>query len=178
MKSRIIGKKQLLSLSLVLAFGLSVFVNWYYTNQYKDIEEPNITKTHNFGDAQLVNSDKVIESTEDYLANAKLNRTKAHDNSIKHLEEIISDKNSDKDMVASAKEKLLNISDQIKAETDIENLIKAQLKCDCLVTYNVDSIEVVMPEKSVNDKTVTQIKDIILVKTSLSSDKILIIEFK
>ena len=38
MKSRIIGKKQLLSLSLVIALGFSVFVNWYYTNQYTDIE--------------------------------------------------------------------------------------------------------------------------------------------
>ena len=48
MKSRIIGKKQLLSLSLVLALGLSVYVNWYYTNQNTDTEMPEITKTHNF----------------------------------------------------------------------------------------------------------------------------------
>lgn len=178
MKSRIIGKKQLLSLSLVVAFGLSVFVNWYYTNQYSNTQEPEVTKTHNFGDAQLVNSDKVLDGTEDYFSNAKLNRTKAHDNSIKYLEDIIADKNSDKDMVASAKKKLLNISEQIKTETDIENLIKAQLKEDCVVTYNLDSIEVVMPEKSVNDKSVTKIKNIILAKTSLSSDKILIIELK
>ena len=178
MKSRIIGKKQLLSLSLIIAFGLSIYVNWYYTNQFSETVEPEITKTHNLGDAQLVNSDTVLEDNEEYFSNAKLNRTKAHDDSIKHLEEIIADKNSDKDMVASAKEKLLNISDQIKTETDIENLIKAQLKEDCVVTYNLDSIEVVMPEKSVNDKTVTKIQDIILAKTSLTSDKILIIEFK
>ncbi len=178
MKSRIIGKKQLLSLSLIIAFGLSIYVNWYYTNQYSDVQEPDVTKTHNLGDAQLVNSDNVLEGSEEYFSNAKLNRIKAHDNAIKHLEEIIADKNSDKDMVASAKEKLLNISDQIKTETDIENLIKAQLKEECIVTYSLDSIEVVMPEKSVNDKTVTKIQDIILAKTSLTSDKILIIELK
>lgn len=178
MKSRIIGKKQLLSLSLVIAFGLSVFVNWYYTNQFNETEKPDVSKTHNLGEAQLVNSDNAIVDSKDYFSEAKLNRTKAHDNSIKHLEEIIADKNSDKDIVVSAKEKLINISDQIKMETDIENLIKAQLKNECLVTYNVDSIEVIMPEKSVTENSIVKIKDIILAKTSLSSDKILIIELK
>ena len=178
MKSRIIGKKQLLSLSLVLALGLSVYVNWYYTNQFKETENPEVTKTHNLGDAQLVNSSNTEINSDDYFVDAKFNRTKAHDNSIKHLEDIISDKNSDKETVALAKNKLVNISEQIKIETDIENLIKAQLKNDCVVTYNIDSIEVVMPEKTVNENSVIKIKDIILAKTSLQSDKILIIELK
>ena len=178
MKSKIIGKKQLLSFSLILALGLSVYVNWYYTNQFSEEDKPDVTKTHNLGEAQLVNSSGTALSSEDYFADAKINRTKAHDNSIKHLEEIISDKNSDRETVELAKNKLVNISEQIKIETDIENLIKAQLKNECIVTYDNDSIEVVMPEKSVNENSVIKIKDIILAKTSLSSDKILIIELK
>lgn len=178
MKSRIIGKKQLLSLSLVFALGLSVYVNWYYTNQHTELEKPDVTNTHNLGDAQLVNSSNTEISSDSYFVDAKLNRTKAHDNSIKHLEDIIADKNNDKDTVALAKDKLINISEQIKIETDIENLIKAQLKNDCVVTYNVDSIEVVLPHKTVNEKSIIKIKDIILAKTSLESDKILIIELK
>ncbi len=178
MKSRIIGKKQLLSLSLILALGLSVYVNWYYTNQFTDTEKPEITNTHNFGDAQLVNSNGTAISTSDYFTDAKLNRTKAHDNSIKHLKNIISNKDSDKQTIELAKIKLVNISEQIKIETDIENIIKAQLKSECLVTYNLDSIEVVIPEKHASEKNIIKIKDIILAKTSLPSDKILIIELK
>ena len=34
MKSKIIGKKQLLIFTLVSAFSLAVFVNWYYTNKF------------------------------------------------------------------------------------------------------------------------------------------------
>ena len=178
MKSRIIGKKQLLSLSLILALGLSVYVNWYYTNQFTDTEKPEITNTHNFGDAQLVNSNSTSINTSDYFTDAKLNRTKAHDNSIKYLKNIISDKDSDKQTIELAKIKLVNISEQIKIETDIENIIKAQLKNECLVTYNMDSIEVVIPEKQASEKNIIKIKDIILAKTSLPSDKILIIELK
>ena len=178
MKSRIIGKGQLLSLSLVLALGLSVYVNWYYTNQYTETEKPEATNTYNLGDAQLVNSSNTEISNDSYFADAKLNRTKAHDNLIKHLENIIADKNNDNETVTMAKNKLVNISEQIKLETDIENLIKAQLKNECVVTYDDDSIEVVMPEKTVNESSVIKIKDIILAKTSLESDKILIIELK
>ncbi len=178
MKSRIIGKKQLLTLSLIIAFGLSVFVNWYYTNNNSDLKLPEVTKTHNIGDAQLVNSNNTTINNKDYFTEAKLNRDKAHDESTKHLKNIISDKESDNETVLLAKERLINISEQIKLETDIENLIKAQLKNDCIVTYNIDGIEVVIPKNSLDENSVVKIKDIILAKTKLTSDKIIIIELK
>lgn len=178
MKSKIIGKKQLLSLSLVIAFGLSVYVNWYYTNNYNDISEPETSEYVNLGEAQLVNSNKMSENKEEYFTQAKLNREKAHDEAIKNLEEIISNKNFDEETVSLARNKLVNISNDIKLETDIENIIKAQLSEDCLVTYNEDSIEVIMPKKTVNDESVIKVKDIILSKTDLTSEKIVIIELK
>ncbi len=178
MKSKIIGKKQLLSLSLVLALGLSVYVNWYYTNNYNDISEPETSEYVNLGEAQLVNSNKMSENKEEYFTQAKLNREKAHDEAIKNLEEIISNKNFDEETVSLARNKLVNISNDIKLETDIENIIKAQLSEDCLVTYNEDSIEVIMPKKTVNDESVIKVKDIILSKTDLTSEKIVIIELK
>ncbi len=178
MKSKIIGKNQLLSLSLVLALGLSVYVNWYYTNNYKDISEPETSESVNLGEAQLVNSNKMSENKEEYFTQAKLNRTKAHDEAIKSLEDIITNKNFDEETINLAKNKLVNISNDIKLETDIENIIKAQLSEDCLVTYNEDSIEVIMPKKTVNDESVVKVKDIILSKTDLTSEKIVIIELK
>lgn len=178
MKSKIIGKKQLLSLSLVIALGLSVYVNWYYTNNYNDISEPETSEYVNLGEAQLVNSNKMSENKEEYFTQAKLNREKAHDEAIKNLEEIISNKNFDEETVSLARNKIVNISNDIKLETDIENIIKAQLSEDCLVTYNEDSIEVIMPKKTVNDESVIKVKDIILSKTDLTSEKIVIIELK
>ena len=59
MKSKIIGKKQLLSFALLIALGLSVYVNWYYTNNYNNLTEPETTEYHNLGEAQLVNSGNV-----------------------------------------------------------------------------------------------------------------------
>lgn len=176
MKSRIINRKQLLTVSLVFALALAVFVNWYYTKPEKSPTKPDVTMQSNLGDAQYVNSDKV--EVENYFETAELNRKKAHDTLKDYLSDVISDNAVDDDTKALAREKLTKISEQIKTESDIENLITAQTNSKCVVTYNDESIEVVLPRGTVNDSVVIKIKDIIISKTKLSSDKITIIETK
>ena len=176
MKSRIIGRKQLLTFSLVFALGLAVFVNWYYTKPQGNTTKPDVTNEANLGDAQYVNSDLV--ETENYFEAAEINRKKAHDSAKDYLSSIIADSTVDEDTKASAREKLTKISEQIKIENDIENLITAQTNSKCLVTYNNDSIEVILPKDTLDDKSVIKIKDIIVSKTKLTTDKITIIETK
>lgn len=178
MKSKIIGKKQLLSFSLVVALGLSLYVNWYYTNNFNDTATPETSEYHNLGDAQLVNSDNVTYNQSEYFTEARLNREKAHDESVRKLEEIISNNENDKETVSLAKNEMISLSKMIKLEVDIENIIKAQLSEDCLVTYNDNSIEVIMPKGTVKDDNVVKIKDIVISKTDLSSEKIIVIELK
>jgi stage III sporulation protein AH len=177
MKSKIIGKKQLLSFSLVVALGLSVYVNWYYTNNFNDATTPESTEYHNLGDAQLVNSNSVTNIS-DYFTQAKINREKSHDEAIDNLEDIISNNENDKETVTLAKNELMKISEMIKLEVDIENIIKAQLSEDCLVTYNDNSIEVIMPKGTVNESNIVKIKDIVLSKSDVSAEKIVVIELK
>lgn len=173
MKSRIIGRKQLLTFSLVFALGLAVFVNWYYTKPQNIEKEPEVTNNANLGDAQYVNSDSVEA---DFFQSAELNRNKAHDSAKEYLSSIIADEKIDEETKASAREKLINISEQIKVENDIENLVSAQIKNKCIVTYDLESIEVILPKDTVNEEVALKIKSIILSKTKLTSDKITIIE--
>jgi stage III sporulation protein AH len=177
MKSKIIGKKQLLSFSLVVALGLSVYVNWYYTNNFNDATTLESTEYHNLGDAQLVNSNSVTNIS-DYFTQAKINREKSHDEAIDNLEDIISNNENDKETVTLAKNELMKISEMIKLEVDIENIIKAQLSEECLVTYNDNSIEVIMPKGTVNESNIVKIKDIVLSKSDVSAEKIVVIELK
>ena len=177
MKSKIIGKKQLLSFSLVLALGLSVYVNWYYTNNYDDISKPETTDNYNLGEAQLVNSDNMSQNTDDYFTKARVDRTKAHDEALNNLEDII-ENSKDEETVSLARNKLVDISEHIKIENDIENIINAQLGTDNLVTYNDESIDVIMPKGSLNNESVIKIKDIVLSKTDVSTENIIIIELK
>ena len=95
----------------------------------------------------------------------------------KCLEDIINN-SSDEETVSLARNKLINISEQIKIESDIENIIKAQVGYDNLVTYNDESIDVIMPKGSLNNESVLKIKDIVLSKTDVSAENIIIIELK
>lgn len=175
MKSRIIGKKQLLIFTLVGALGLSVFINWYYSNPKQDIVEPELTEKNNLGEAQYVNSNSITDSNE-FFNNANMNRTKAHDLAKENLNEIINNPNSSKETIDLAREKLFKISEQIKLEADIENIVKSQTNSQCLVTMSENNIEVILPKESINESLIVKIKNIILSKTELSSEQISIIE--
>lgn len=176
MKSRIIGRKQLLTFSLVFALGLAVFVNWYYTKPQENVTEPEVTKEANLGDAQYVNSSNI--DSDNYYEAAEINRKKAHDSAKDYLTSIISDNAVDEDTKASAREKLTKISEQIKLENDIENIINAQTNSKCIVTYSDNSIEVLLPNGVLDEKSVIKIKDLIISKTKLTPDKITLIETK
>jgi stage III sporulation protein AH len=112
------------------------------------------------------------------FANAKVNRTKAHDNAKESLQSIINDTNTNDDAKASAREKLIKLSENIKLEADCENLISAQTSTSCLVTIDFDSVEVVVPKGTINDTILIKIKDIILSKTDINGKNITIIELK
>ena len=178
MKSKIIGKKQLLIFSLVSAFSLAVFVNWYYTNKFDTSQKPEINENVNLGDAQLVNSNSVNSNSDEFFSTAKVRKSKAHSEAKKHLEDIINNKNFDNETITLAKHELVNLSETIKTETDVENIIEAQLKLDSVVIMSTDNIEILLPGNIINDDIIKKIRNIVLSKTSLSSDKIIIMEVK
>lgn len=179
MKSKIIGRKQLLVATVSLALCAAVFINWYYTKPKGLSEEnkPEVSENVNLGEAQYVNGSKNIDES-DYFGVARLNRTKAHDSSKERLQEIISDEKVDDETKSMAREKLVSMSAGIKTEADIENLITAQLNKSCLVTLDADSIEIVLPKGTINSEILIKVKDIVISKTSFSSENITIIELK
>lgn len=173
MKSKIIGRKQIIAFILSLSLCVAVYVNWYYTKNENKIEnEPEITDEVNLGDAQFVNSDNLIE---DYFETARINRTKAHDSAKEMLQTII-DSDADDNTKASARERLTYLSEIIKIEADCENLITAQISDNCIVTIDTETAEVIVPSGKLNENIIIKIKDIILSKTKITADNITIVE--
>lgn len=176
MKSKVISRKHILAVTLTCSLALAVFVNWYYTKpDGLQNQEPEVTDNINLGDAQFVNSASV---TENYFQNARLNRTKAHDSAKESLQAILNDSSIDEETKASSREKLTALSEFIKLEADCENLITAQISRECLVTIDFDSVEVIVPKGSIDEKSVIKIKDIILTKHNVKAENITIIELK
>lgn len=178
MKSRIINKKHILFFTMLIALSGALFINWYYTNNQKDNIEVETTDKSFLGEAQYVNSGSVTTGEQNYFNEAIVKRTKSHDTARSELNEIINSSNYDNETKKLAKEKLISLSEQIKTETDIENLITAQLGTECLVTYNQETIEIIINSDTINDNEIIKIKNIVISKTKLSSEQISIIELK
>lgn len=178
MKSRILKKRQIAAGAAAVALCTAVFLNWYYTNQEKTPQNtPEKASEVNLGDAQYVNGTNVTNES-DYFTTAEINRSKAHDTAKEYLESIVSDENVDSEEKEAAKKKLIDISNEIKTETDIQNLITAKLNCKCLVTLNDSKIEVILPKGVLTDDKLITIKDIVTGNSNVSSDSITVIELK
>ena len=68
------------------------------------------------------------------------------------------------------------LSKTIKLEADIEALISAKLKCECVVMINNDNVEVVVTKGNLNDASILQIMDAVLNNTEVKAENIKISE--
>ncbi len=178
MKSRILKKRQIAAGAAAVALCTAVFLNWYYTKHgVNQPQMPEVTSEVNLGDAQYVNGTNVTTES-DYFTAAEVNRSKAHDTAKEYLESIAADENIDSEEKEAAKKKLIDISNEIKTETDIQNLITAKLNCKCLVTLNDSKVEVILPKGVLTDDKLITIKDIVTANSNITSDSITVIELK
>ena len=186
--SMIIKKRQLVIATLVLALGAAIFINWYYSGPRAEVtglktetttggeSVKNIDSKEGdmLGDAQYVNSTNVASS--DYFAEARLKRSAAHDEALEALNDIIKDSSSKSEAVKEAEKKLNEIADSYKKEANIENLIKAKIKGDCIAVINDKNAEIIVEKGMLNDSTVVLIKEIVLKQTDLPAENVIIID--
>lgn len=179
----VVKKRQLIASTLIIALGAAIFVNWYYTRPQakstsSSVENTTVVSTNveddaSLGDAQLVNA-----SASKFFSQSKIKRNEAHDEALEALNDVIKDSSSAASAVSQAEKDLKSISEEIKLEADIENLITAKTGSNCLVIINGDKIEVIVEKGIVNETVNTQITDIIVTQDSKFSENITIIEAK
>lgn len=187
----LIKRRQLIMATLVVALGSAVFVNWYFTNSdnnAKSTGEPTNEYVQNLGEAKYVNSDKTgtkdttnkatatASKNTDYFTTVKLKRTKAHDEALEKMKTLLKDAPENSESTEEIKNSINELSDIIKLEADIEALISAKLKCECVVMINNDNVEVVVKKGVLNDSTIMQIMDAVLNNTSVKAENIKISE--
>lgn len=195
-----IGKRQIVLATLVVALGAAVFVNWYYTKPDAEKANTGVTVTEqatqaagNLGDALLVNSstasskDSTQESKaqqaqaqaeDEYFAQARLNRSTAHDKAVETLKKTIEDSKASSEAVKTATQELATLSKAIKLEADTENLINAKIGSPCVVVIGSNTAQVVVGKGVLKDNVTVQIKEIVLKQTGFSVENITIMEAK
>lgn len=130
----------------------------------------------NYGDAQLVATNG--KSAQKYFEETRLSREKSRDEALDVLQKTLKNaKISDTEKV-NATEKLAKIVQDITTETDVENLVKAKGFVDCVAFISEDKITVAVQPQSagLTVQQVAQVRDIVLGKTSVTAQNIVIIE--
>ena len=187
----LIKRRQLIMATLVVALGSAVFVNWYFTNSDANVveeSEKGSEYVQNIGEAKYVNSnnaeteDTTNSSTAtaskntDYFTTVKLKRTKAHDEALADMKTLLKEAPENSKNAEEIGETIDSLSKTIKLEADIEALISAKLKCECVVMINDDNAEVVVTKGNLNDASILQIMDAVLNNTEVKAENIKISE--
>lgn len=176
----IIRKKQLVSIALVLTLSAAVFVNWYFSRPGVEsvidtTETTEKRQSDNLGDAQYVSATAASSET---MADFKVKREAAHDEAKEALESVIKDAKSDSEAAKKAAEALTELSQDIKRETDLENLITAKISSENVVIIDGDVCQVIVNSGVLTDNISLQIKDLVIKQTSIPAQNITIVELK
>ncbi|MBR2028916.1 MAG: SpoIIIAH-like family protein [Oscillospiraceae bacterium] len=132
----------------------------------------------NYGDAQLVAT--TAKSAQKYFEETRLTRQKSRDEALDVLQKTLKNAKIPESEKTQATEKLAVIVKDITTETDVENLVKAKGFSDCVAFISDGKITVAVQTKSgeLTKQNVAQIRDIVLSKTAIDSQNIVVIEVK
>ena len=172
----IIGKKQIILAGMTLILGLAVYINYAVSTSDGKIKATDVVKSQsvNYGDAQLVSTD----STSDYFAQARLNRSASRDEAVSTLQTIMGGGDLTEDERVTDALAAVETSQLIESESNIESMIKSMGYQECIVYLDGESAKVVVQTEGLDSAQAAAIKDVILGEISVPSEKIRIFEVK
>lgn len=199
----LLKKRQVLTATLIIALCAAITVNWYFTKPESSTDKLTTSAdeavTGNLGDTLFVAGTTVSEedaseesdvsdvseievadtvSAEDYFSSAKLKRQNTYDETIDNIEKILNDESVDKSQKNEITVMLTDYQNDMKMQTDAENLITAKTGSECLVVINGEECQVVLEKNTLTDTIILQITEIIEKNTNIFSENLTIIELK
>ncbi len=135
-------------------------------------------ETKNYGDAQLVATTKT--DSDKYFEQARLSRQKTRDEALDTLQKTLKNAKLSDTEKKDATNKLARIIRDMTSETDIENMVKAKGFSDCVASIADGKISVAVRPVSgeLSKSDVAKVRDIVLSKTTISSQNIVVVEVK
>ena len=194
------SKRQLTLLTLVVALGVAVYLNWEYAKNDNGFAvtdtapvDASVVETvtdgtaggvtealpdKNYGDAQLVSANAAGGSK--FFEQARLTRTKSRDEALDKLQKSLKAANLTEEEKTKLTDHLTAVIAGITAESDIENMIKAKGFVDCVAFVDGEKINISVQTGSegLDAAAVAQIRDVVLSKMETSAKNITIVEVK
>lgn len=157
----VLHKKQIVIGALVVMVGVAGYLNWKYegTQQVDGdmVAVSDTNKEERIGEATFVSN-----TGGDYFSSCKSNRETVRSKSIELLKSISNNTSSTQEAKDKAQNEIFEISKNIEAEGNIENLIKAKGFEDAVVFINDGCVTVTVKSEGLTASETAKIKDIIL----------------
>ncbi len=200
---RMLTRKKLTLLSLVVALGVAVYLNWEYAKTgasaygltvdgeaqstvqtAAEVEEVSLngeeqpTADKNYGEAQLVSLSS--EEVSKYFDEARLNRTKTRDEALDTLQKSLKNAKLSDTEKKELTDQLSAVITSIAAEGEIESMVKAKGFIDCVAFLDGDKANITVKTKNdeLTKSEVAQIRDIVMENSEISAQNITIVEVK
>ena len=178
--SSFFGKKQVLLATLIVALGLAVYLNYYFSTKEPGILDANGTPSSsqsNLGDAQYVNGSAASEQSggeekNDYFVQARLNRETAREEALDILKDIMNDVKATDEIKKEAVEKAAAVAAAVEQESKIESLIKAKGFADCVVYIEEDKCSIVVKSEGIKPQESVQITEIVTTQSKIVAQNI------
>lgn len=172
-KGKVLGKGQLTVGVMVIALVAAIWLNTKYM--------PSSTKY--LGEASFVSnsSDNAVETSakvEDYFTSAKSEREKSLKTATDTVKELLKSENLTQEDKETALKKIEAIANNLKAEANIEALLKAKGFSKAVAVIGADSINIVVQSDGLTTANTMQIQDIVTTESGLDLSKIKIIPVK
>ena len=184
--SKIFGKKQVLLATLIVALGVAVYLNYYFSVKSPAVETGGNASTVSrdaLGDAQYVNGSSTSLPGEesdpnDYFTAARGNREAAREEALELIKEMMNDVKATDEIKNQALAKTEAIAAAIEQESKIESLIKAKGFEDCVVYIEGENCNVVVKAESLQPQQTLQITEIVTAQSKIVAQNIKISNVK
>lgn len=170
------GKKQLLFGTLVLALGMAVYLNYYFTQSPNGLldtpAQQQQEQDKHLGDALNVNASA---DKEEYFEQARENREAAREEATETVKELLSNVKATEEQKAEATKQVLSLAAAMEQESAIENLIKAKGFQECVVYIHEDKCSVVVSAEALTVQDTAKITQTVTAQSGISAQNVNII---
>ena len=168
-------KKQGMTLGLVAALGIAVYLNYALAGDPALAVEGEVTsqEEEHLGDATFVGAE-VSDPPQplSYFDQARENRIVAREEALSIIQDVLDNAQTPAGEKQAATQKATAIAENVLQESNIENLLMAKGFADSVVYIDGERCSVVVKADSLQQQESVQIMEIVLSQSSVKADKV------
>lgn len=191
----ILGKKHLVAAGLALVLAVGLYANFaigsnvssksasgdnYGDTRLVSNENDNTGKVSDKKDSDIVsasaNTEKVVDSSEEYFAKARIDKQASREEAKETLKSIYGGGDMTKDELAVVAQDAQQLTDLMEAENKIETTLKAQGFEDVLCYLSDNSANIIVKSQGLDTAQAAQIKSALLSEVEVAGENITIVE--